>query len=443
MRTLFALLRAYAPRVVAPLLVAPMLATGIVVAGVAYPAHASPSTRHVVFSHTASDVVTTPARTPRTAAVLLTPTAQDLSNGGTAHLTYSGPGTRLGAIYFDGQLLDSGAMQDALCTGDVIDLPWAWFGDTIAHRVVFRVYASDYVVGAVLPTYTDAYAVTATITVEPFTPVTTFTAPNLGPLQVGEPVNVTVDLGTLATGFDWSYGGSLDVSGLPSGLTFALANPSTDDNQWSTDGTSPQLRVSGTPTSAGVRSVVFAVADGFSAMALANRTYTVAPSPKAPTAPAPRTLSRAGRSTFTITGLTANAVITPAVKSRGIKTIGVNRNTVTIESLGNFSGVIRQRVTITDQGLTTTLSLVLQVRPAAPLHVTVSPAIGRTTVRWGASANATGYRVLVNGKQAARLTAAARAYVVKATLNARSTVQVIATGGDGLTSAAARAARVR
>jgi hypothetical protein len=64
-------------------------------------------------------------------------------------------------------------------------------------------------------------------------------------------------------------------------------------------------------------------------------------------------------------------------------------------------------------------------------------------VRWNASSNATGYRVLVNGKQAAQLPAAARAYVVKSTLTARSTVHVVATGGNGLTSAATRAARVR
>ena len=434
MRTLFAVLRACAPIVAASLLAA----------GVAIPASAATtSTDHIVFTHRAADAIVTPTRAARVTAVMLTPATQVLANGGTAHFTYTGPGTRLGAIYFDGQLLDAGAMEDALCTGDVIDLPWTWFGDTVAHQVVFRVYAGDYIEGANLPTYADAYEVTATITVEPFAPTTSFTAPTLGALQVGQPVNVSVDLGTLASGFDWTYGGSLDVSGLPAGLTFALANPSADDDQWSADGVSPQLRVYGTPTTAGTRAVVFAVADGFSAMALASHAYTVAAAPKAPTAPTTRTLNGAGRSTFTIAGLTPAAVITPAVNGRGVKALTTARNTVTLESLPNFSGVIRQRITVVDQGLTTALTLVLVVRPSAPGHVTVTPLTGRTVVRWNASSNATGYRVLVNGKQAAQLTAAARAYVVKSALTVRSTVHVVATGGDGLTSAATRAARVR
>lgn len=438
MRTLFAFLRACAPFVAAAL-----LAAGTLTAGAALPASATTSADHLVFTHHAASAVTTSTRTARVTSVLLTPSTQALANGGTAHLTYTGPGTRVGAIFFDGTALDSGAMQDALCTGDVIDLPWAWFGDNAAHQIDFRVYANDYVAGATWPTYADTYVLSATITVEPFTPPTTFTAPSLGLLQVGRPVDVAVDLGTLATGFDWSYGGSLDVSGLPTGLTFALANPSADDDQWSNDGASPQLHVYGTPTIAGPRPVVFAVADGFSAMALANRSYTVAVGPKAPTAPAARTLNGSGHSTFTIAGLTSAAVITPAVKGRGIGTIATTRNTVTLQTLPNFSGVCKQRVTVKDQGLTTTLTLVLQVRPGAPVQVTVKPLIGRTVVRWNASSNATGYRVLVNGKQAAQLPAAARAYVVKSALTVRSTVHVVATGGDGLTSAATRAARIK
>jgi hypothetical protein len=437
MRTLFAFVRACAPLVAASLLAATALTTGV-----ALPAQAGTSADHIVFSHHASAAVATPTRTARVASVVLTPATQTLANGGTAHLTYTGPGTRLGAAYFDGQLLDAGAMDDALCTGDVIDLPWAWFGDTVAHEVVFRVYAHDFVAGAVLPTFADAYEISATITVEPFTPTTTFTAPTLGTLQVGRPVNVTVDLGTITSGFDWSVGGSLDVSGLPLGLAFALANPSTDDNQWSVDGTSPQLRVYGTPTTAGSRSVVFAVADGFSAMALANRTLIVAAIPKAPVAPAARALNGSGKSTFTIAGLSAAATITPAAKVRGVKTISTSHSTVTLQTIANFSGVIKQRVTVLDHGRTTPLTLVLQVRPGAPMHVTVTPLTGRTVVRWNASPNATGYRVLINGKQAAQLPAAARAYVAKTTLAVRSTVHVIATGGDGLTSSAARAARV-
>jgi hypothetical protein len=420
-----------------------MLAAGMLTVGVALPASASTSTDHMVFTHHASGAVVAATRSARVVAVVLTPATQVLGNGGTAHLTYIGPGTRLGAIYFDGQLLDAGAMEDALCTDDVIDLPWTWFGDTIAHQVVFRVYAGDYVDGATLPTYADPYEITTMINVEPFAPTTSFAAPTLGSLQVGRPINVSVDLGTLATGFDWSYGGSLDVSGLPTGLTFALANPSADDDQWSDDGASPQLHVYGTPTTAGTRSVVFAVADGFSAMALANRSYTVAAAPKAPTAPAARTLNGTGRSTFTVAGLTASATITPAANGRGVKALTTVRNTVTLETLPKFSGVIRQRITVVDQGLSTTLTLVLQVRPGAPAHATVTPQTGRTVVRWNASSNATGYRVLVNGKQAAQLPAAARAYVVKSTLTVRSTVHVVATGGDGLTSAATRAARVR
>jgi hypothetical protein len=373
---------------------------------------------------------------------MLTPASQSLGFGGTAHLTYTGSATRLGAIYFDGQLLDAGPMGDALCTGDVIDLPWAWFGDTVAHQVDFRVYAGDFVEGAPLPTYADAYEVNARISVEPSAPTTTFTAPSLGTLQVGQPVNVSVDLRSLTTGFDWTYGGSLDVSGLPSGLTATLANPSADDDQWSDDGASPQLRIVGAPTSSGVRSVVFAVADGFSAMALATRSYTVVDTPKAPVAPPARTLNGGGRSTFVIAGLTPSARITPATKVRGVKSITTVKGTATLETVANFSGVIRQRVSVLDRGHTTALTLVLQVRPRAPAHVTFTPQVGRTVVRWNPSSNASGYRVLINGKQAAQLSPRTRAYVIKNVLNAHSNVNVVATGG-GLTSAATRAVLVK
>jgi hypothetical protein len=373
---------------------------------------------------------------------MLTPAGQSLGFGGTAHLTYTGPATQLGAIYFDGQLLDAGPMGDALCTGDVIDLPWTWFGDTVAHQVDFRVYAVDFVEGGPLPTYADAYEVNARISVEPSAPTTTFSAPSLGALQVGQPVNVSVDLGTLTTGFDWTYGGSLDVSGLPVGLAATLANPSADDDQWSDDGVSPHLRIVGAPTAPGARSVVFAVADGFGAMALATRSYTVVGAPKTPLAPPARTLNGSGRSTFIVAGLTPSARIIPATKVRGVKSITTARSAATLETVANFSGVIRQRVSVVDQGRTTVLTLVLQVRPNAPARVTFTPQVGRTVVRWNPSSNASGYRVLVNGNQAAQLSPRTRAYVIKNVLNAHSNVNVMATGG-GLTSTATRAVLVK
>jgi hypothetical protein len=377
--------------------------------------------------------------------VTLAPPTQLLATNGVAHLTYTGPATRLGAIYFDGQLLDFGAMDDALSTGDVIDLPWAWFGDTVSHRLEFRVYAGDYAVEGAEPAFTDPYVVSASVIVEAFANVTTFAAPDLGELIVGQSVNVTIDLGTLTSGFDWSFGGSLDTAGLPAGLAASLANPSTDDDQWSDDGSSPQLRVSGTPTTTGQNAVIFAVADGMNASAVVTHTYDVAALPKPPVSPPGRTLVGAGKSTFTIAGLGSKASIKSDALVRGLKSFSATPGTVTLTTLSNFSGVVRQRITVTDRGLVTSLTLVLVVKPAAPTHVnfTVMSKISRTLVRWNPSANATGYRVLVNGKNVAAMARTARTYTFKGALSVHTAVHVVALGGDGLTSPATKAAFAR
>jgi hypothetical protein len=330
-------------------------------------------------------------------------------------------------------------MGDALTSGTSIELPWLWFGDTGTHAVEFRVYADAFVEGQAAPLYAADYATQALVTVQPYAPATTLSAPALGNLIEGRAVDVTVDLATLATGFDWSFGGSLAAVGLPKGLTLSLANPSADDEDWSESGISPIAHILGTPTSAGTFQATFAVVDGLGGLATIDVSYTVT----SETVVAPAAMSRVGTgtTTFVIAGLPATATVRVDTFARGVAKANVKGNSVQLATKTGFSGIIKQRISVHLPSGTKPVTLVLKVRPVAPKAVTFRVLTARhtTQVQWKASSNATGYRVLVNGRAVSTVSARATGATLHTQVAQRSRVEVIALGSDGLTSTKASA----
>lgn len=383
------------------------------------------------------------ARMARTSDLSLTPAAQDLAWNQVATLSYTGPLTQAGAVYFDGQVLDCGAMGDALTGPSTIDLPWLWFGDTTAHTVEFRVYNTDFVSGQTCPLYAAGYLQQAVLHVQPYAPTTSLTAPTLGVLVKGQEVDVTIDLATVSSGLDWSFGGSVATAGLPEGLAADLANPSADDPGWSDDGVSPQLRVHGTPTTLGTFTTTVAVADGLGGFATVDTTYTVQKDVVVP--PSAQTRVGSGSSNFALGMLPVGSRVDVGALARGVAAGAVNGSLVHLTTRPGFSGVIKQNIVVTTPAKTVSLTLELRVRPVAPsaARYRVLSTKHVTQVTWTRSTNAVGYRVVVSGRTAATTSAKASGIVLRATVRNTSSVRVIALGGDGLTSSQVSAVRTR
>ena len=293
--------------------------------------------------------------------VTCAPISQTLVSGGTATVDYSGPSTRLAALFLDGQLLDFGSIGSALNDdGATVSLPWSWFGDTTAHTVDLRVYGSDYLATQGAPGFTDDYVSQAVVAVASYVRPLAISPVRLPTLKVGRAFKATLNLTSLTHGFDWSYGGSVSITGLPAGLTARIVNPSGDTASWTADGVAPQVLVSGTPQRVGVVRAQLTVSDQWQS---ARAPMSLVVEQLAAALPAQRTLRRTEFARFVITGVHADAKVIPAAKSCGVASIKVRGTSITVNVNGSFTGVVRQAFTVVDRGARSTVVVTLHVLP--------------------------------------------------------------------------------
>lgn len=195
---------------------------------------------------TAADVTLLP--TPK---YEITPPTQTVGPGQSAAFTYNGPSDAVTAFWYNGQLVWWGP------AGDVLQpTSWSVLAQTVRNTpdgpntFTVSVYSRTFdFANLVAPTLDEPAADSVTVTVDMPTP--TLTAPDLGALKDGTPYDQTFDLSTLANNFDWIYGGSVDITGLPAGLSFELTNPVSEGSGTSVFGQAPSIRIFGTPTATG------------------------------------------------------------------------------------------------------------------------------------------------------------------------------------------------
>jgi hypothetical protein len=148
----------------------------------------------------------------------------------------------------------------------------------VAGAPVVRIFGTPSVPGSASIGFTanDGRGATASATTTvTVSAAATLSAPTLPNLRVGTPASTQIDLTALASGFDWTTGASLSLTGLPSGVTYGLANPSVADPLISAAGQAPVFRFGGTPTAAGSYTVTITVTDSRGATATTTAPLTV------------------------------------------------------------------------------------------------------------------------------------------------------------------------
>lgn len=124
---------------------------------------------------------------------------------------------------------------------------------------------------------------------------------------------------------------------------------------------------------------------------------------------------------------------------KGVSDASVVDSVLKIIPLPLFSGLISMPLTVTTNGVKTSITISLTVAPA-PVVQPMRQLTGATstTVSWLPSPNASGYEVRVSGKLVC--TTELGQCVVPGVLGPKSKIEVVATGGDGISSVSVLAA---
>ena len=251
---------------------------------------------------------------------------------------------------------------------------------------------------------------------------------------VGVPLSVTISASSgNGTYSNWA------ASSLPTGMVF-------------TSGTS-SATISGTPSLAGGFTSRVSVTDDLGTTSTLTINFIIDPAPSSSPSPTP---TPTGTPTGPPTASTILARVEGAVpvtiplpnsfptsvivlaggvptSIRGVAAAKVIDGFLKITPLPIFSGKISLPITITNNGVSASWTVLLTVNPGAVTTPTQIMKIGTgTTVTWDASRNAIGYEVFVNSKLVCT-TLLTQCLVLKP-LGPRALTEIIAIGGDGTLS---------
>jgi outer membrane protein OmpA-like peptidoglycan-associated protein len=280
--------------------------------------------------------------------------------------------------------------------------------------------------------------------------------PTIDPMTQGEPFDQTLSVPDGLSAWDWTWGGDTSVDGLPDGLTAEVLDT------W-TNGVAPSVRITGTPTLAGIYTFTWWVSDDNISTTIPF-TVEVGPFLNYVFTATPGTIPVGGSTTVTYTGGSGRfsaefmGDVTTAIScgnldSYGETTVmpwsafgGSTQRVVRIrtydvlfthQACPTMSDPFAKEIVLTFAAKATTPPVVGSKAPKAPTGVTLRllPG-GHSRIAWTASTGATGYRAYVNGKFACSTSTRGRYCDVDRILGPSAVVHVVAFGAGGTKSLA-------
>jgi outer membrane protein OmpA-like peptidoglycan-associated protein len=365
--------------------------------------------------------------------ITLSPSSINLSiDQQTADITYVGPGSNDAALWCGATLLEHGTAANMVADTNWRQLMLVSADPTKDCAVSLRIYDRTSVYGS---TVTADEPAVASMDVNFKGNNVTVDAIDLGSLKTGQTYDHTFDMSLYTTGFDFTSGGTVQLNGLPAGLQFEFVNANPEAHQMSVG--VPQLRIFGTPTEAVSYETSMFVSDFIWGTGGQNATTSFSGDVALgtePSNPPAKVITGPGTVDFTIPGLAGDATVAPDAYVAGVLSVTFADGVATMQVRPDFSGRIDQTVKVTQGGVTTTVHLVLTVRPLATTHNVFTLKSGKTTIHWTASPNAKSYKVTVNGHVVC--STKATSCTTNGLFGPKAVVKVIAYGADNLSNSA-------
>jgi hypothetical protein len=117
-----------------------------------------------------------------------------------------------------------------------------------------------------------------------------------------------------------------------------------------------------------------------------------------------------------------------------VQSVTVVDRDVQVRVLSNFSGLITQPITVSQDGSDTVVHLVVKVYPTSTKNNTFTLKKQTTYVHWSASPNAHAYKVIVNGHVDCTTPAKVTSCTVKGLLGPKAAISIVVVGGSNFTS---------